>query len=164
MIYHIQKGGHYKSGIKIGLNFRNKVTFKAEFDFSCIYDHGTSDNYDVNKLYGFSTSWSHHKQSARIGWRCINGIDIQILAYSYDQGVRQDPQLLGTVKPGNCFECSIEKRKGSFLFTFNHDDKNKFISVKIKDGWFPLRYMLYPYFGGNMKAPHDMIMDVNEMK
>lgn len=124
-IYHISKGLNHIDGFHMGLHFKNEMKFKAKFSNRCLYDLGNSDNYDVNKLFGFSTSYHHHIQSARIGWRCIDGERIQILTYTYDQRRRQEPQLLGTVNANSIFECSIVKRKNYFEFEFIHGEKSK---------------------------------------
>lgn len=163
--YNIKEDKH-RSGLHIGFTFGNRIAFEAEFNSTCLYQLDGSDKYDINKLFGMSTSWYHHKNSCRFGWRCIDGENIEILAYVYVDGVRQtylDSQILGTVKPNQKFYASINinKDKDKYLFNF---DNNSFIEVDYKPAKiFPFKYKLYPYFGGNKTAPHDMEIKITHM-
>lgn len=140
----------------IGFTLKNKIAYRVVFDQSCLYDLKTNDNFDINKLFGFSTGIWHHDQSARIGWRCLNNSDIQLVTYSYNNGVRLTEQILGTVKPGVQFTCTIEDSGNTYNYTFN--DGNVFNKATVfKSGdKVKLKYLLWPYFGGNMPAPHKM--------
>ena len=163
MDFEIKKGSNYATGFHFELTFSNEISFKAKFDENCLYDLGTSDNYDINKLYGFSTSYHHHKQSARFGWRCIDGENIQILTYTYDKGKRMEPTLLGTILPGQEIIGSIKRNKSSYTFEFLTSGKEKKVIIPISQNcWYP-RYILWPYFGGNMPAPHDMSLEVSSV-
>lgn len=163
MVYSINKGRHKVQGFHCGLTFRREIHAKVSFDSSCLYDLKDSDNYDVNKLFGFSTSYFHHRQSARIGWRCIDGLNIQLLTYTYDKGKRQEPQLIKTVKPNRIFTASIFDNRVNFGFEVKIGEEIFHKRVMKTDSWFPFRYYLYPYFGGNKTAPHDMIISVDRI-
>ena len=164
MVYKFRNNKFYPKGLHFGLTTKNEIRFEASFDPSCIYDHHSSDNYDVNKLFGFSTDWYHHWNSARVGWRCINNQNIQILTYTYDKKERQQPQMLGIIEPGDKIVCSILKSPSSFYFTFESKGKSKEILVDTHQYNFPIKYLLFPYFGGNMTAPHDMRLEVTRLK
>ena len=161
--YIIKKGKHKASGFHFGLTFKKSIKFQAKFHESCLYNLGNNDNYDINKLYGFSTTIFHHKQSARIGWRCIDGENIEILTYSYNDSNRDltDSEILGDVKPNELFQCEITDNEDHYLYKFYKIKNDKFeivssaIDKKQKD-WFLFHYILYFYFGGNNTAPHDM--------
>jgi hypothetical protein len=162
--YEIKKGKHNHRGFNLGFTFSKEVCFRAKFDESCLYDLGNNDNYDINKLYGFSTTWSHHKQSARVGWRCIDGEKIQLLTYSYNNGVRSidESDLLGEVEPNQWFRCEIHDLENYYFYKYRSycDDGETAQFNTATDGkrqdWFLFHYLLYPYFGGNNPAPHDM--------
>ena len=73
--------------------FYNLIQSEEVFDSIRVYffpncTYQLSENYDqVNKLYGFSEGF-HHWNSARTGWRCVDGENIELLAYSYINGKR----------------------------------------------------------------------------
>jgi hypothetical protein len=159
-VFNIKKGKH-SSGFHFGLTFSKRVCFEAEFDSSCIYVLKGNDKYDINKLYGLSTSYHHHKNSCRFGWRCINGKDIEILAYTYVNSARMDSEVLGTVKPNEKFYASIRIEKDKYVYNFNNE---KIIEVDNTYGrkWW-LKYRLYPYFGGNKVSPKDMKIKIKRV-
>jgi len=157
---YIIKEGNHSSGIHFGVTFKNSIEFTAMFDASCQYEFAENDIdiYDVNKLFGYSTSWFHHIQSARIGWRCIDGTMFEILTYSYNGGKRSEPMVIGIVGPDQPFTCTINDVGDFFLYTFKaQGDKSVYVMKDAKSkNWFPFKYYLYPYFGGNKVAPHRM--------
>ena len=159
--YLIKKGNHYPSGFHFGITFKKTISFRCKFDDTCLYDAlGDNDEYDINKLFGFSTTWFHHRQSGRVGWRCIDGENIELLTYSYNKGKRniKESDILGTVKPGEMFYCAIQDTEDKYVYIFQKAfDENISIQTdpKQKD-WFLFHYLLFPYFGGNKTAPHNM--------
>src|SRR5687767_8188281 len=67
--YTIPVNSHYSDKSSYAPFSRSEVLFKAKFDSSAIYQSVTPVNqFDVNKLYGFSEGGDHHLNSARIGW------------------------------------------------------------------------------------------------
>jgi len=167
--YLIKKNKHNPKGLHLDITFKKSIKFICSFDESCLYDLGDNDNYDVNKLYGFSTTWFHHIQSGRVGWRCIDSKKIQIVTYSYNDGVRSldDIDVLGEVYPNEEFVCSITDEEDAYTYTFEKlNDPNSHIVAKDKKrkDWFLFHYLLYPYFGGNRTATHDMIINLRRIK
>jgi hypothetical protein len=161
-IYTIKKGKH-SSGFHFGLSFSNTLRFSAMLLDSCLYDIKDNDDYDINKLFGFSTSYFHHKNSARIGWRCNDKKQIELFAYAYVKGKRHSVYL-GTVDVNTDFECTIIDTEKEYLFNVkvaevleNDIQKKEYNAVinKNKD-WFIFHYHLFPYFGGDKTAPHTM--------
>lgn len=157
--YLIKRGKHSAKGLNVGITLSRKLSFRAKFDDSCIYHFGDVDDRDINKLFGFSTTWFHHKQSARVGWRCV-GNKIEVVTYSYNGGKRENNEtdVLGVVEPGELFYCTIEDTEKDYVYTFKKGfDENVTVKwdAKKKD-WFFFHYLLFPYFGGNKVAPHDM--------
>lgn len=158
--YTIKKGEH-RSGLHFGFTFGNKVCFSAIFDESCIYELEGNGKYDINKLFGMSTSYHHHKNSCRFGWRCVDGENIEILAYTYVNSARLDSEVIGTVKPNESFYASIRVYNDKYVYNFNNE---KLLEVDNTDGrkwWF--KYKLYPYFGGNKTAPNEMKIKMKKL-
>jgi hypothetical protein len=160
--YDILKGEHSSKGLNFGLTFKHKIKFRACFTKSCLYDLKNNNNYDINKLFGFSTTWSHHRQSARVGWRCIDGNKIQLLTYSYNDSKRaiEEADMFAEVNIGDWFICEIIDLESSYQYRFSleNDPQNRITvsnNPKQKD-WFLFHYLLFPYFGGNEPAPHNM--------
>jgi len=158
--YLIKNGHHKPVGIHLGLTFTNKITFKASFDPSCLYHFGDVDDYDTNKLCGFSSTWNHMIQSARVGWRSLDGKTIQILTYTHSQHQisLNEIYILGVVNPNEVFYCTIENVRYMFRYSFQKENYSNIVTlsnIKTPD-WFPFHYYLFPFFGGNKTAPHDM--------
>ncbi len=165
MVYKIPRGKHSAEGLHFGLTFKREIKFKASFAESCLYHFGDTDDYDVNKLFGYSVVWyHHHKQSARFGWRCLNGVDIEILTYTYNEGERQQPQLLHAIRPNQEFIGSIYDHPNYFLFEMDISGIHVSKMIEKKKTSIPLRYYLYPYFGGNKLCPYDMFINVEKIK
>jgi hypothetical protein len=143
-----------------GFTFKNTISFSALLENNCIYDLHNNDDYDTNKLYGVSTSYSHMFQSARIGWRCLDDKTIQIMAYTHDQGVFLNPQVLGTVNTNTWFDCKIVINDFSFIYSFIQNNKTNVITVPKKTKGWNFKYRLFFYFGGNEKAPHKMVAHI----
>lgn len=159
--YTIKKGKH-SSGLRIPRVFFQTpklMTFEVKFHENCWYRPADQnpDWSDINKLCGFSQGW-HHNNSYRIGW--LPDFDnegvIGLYHYSYSQGKRDFVRF-----------DSIEVDK-SEIFNFEiQDDSFGGIQIiadvpwnepSINSYWFG--YLLYPYFGGNLKAPNKMDIDL----
>lgn len=162
--YTIKKGKNFSKLFgfipHFGLTTKNKHNFKIKFETNCLYYFNNIDDWDINKLCGISTSYSHHVQSARIGWRCRDGENIEILAYCYNNkeriGGTSIDYVLGVVKPGELFECSIVVEKNKFILNMKMKNYFKEFSLDKDDNSWCVKYFLYPYFGGNNPAPHNM--------
>jgi hypothetical protein len=155
----IKKGSHSSSGFHFGFTFKDRISFEAKFDESCLYTIDDNDKYDVNKLFGFSTTIFHHKQSARLGWRCLDGSNIQLLTYSYNDSKRdlKDLDVICEVKPDQLFFAEIIDLEDKYEYRVFLDTDDFIIKHdKKKKDWMPFHYFLFPYFGGNKTAPHDM--------
>ncbi len=166
--YRIKKGNHFRSGLHFGITFKNSISFRCKFDDTCLHGElGQGDEYDISKLFGFSTTWFHHKQSGRVGWRCIDGENIQLLTYSYNKGKRdiKESDILGTVKPREMFYCKIEDTEKEYVYSFQKafDDKTVIKTDPKQKDWFLFHYLLFPYFGGNKVAPHDMKIHLDRL-
>lgn len=159
--YVIKKNEHYSqsNGLK-NVSFP-ALHFKARFDSSSIYKTKNPENqYDINKLYGVSDCGDNHQvNSARYGWRW-NGEAIEIFAYCYVNSIRET-QLLGTVSIGEELSLGIttDKHQYDFLFREKHFRLKRSCSGEGLSG-----YQLYPYFGGDETAPHEVRVFIKEVQ
>ena len=127
--------------------------FTVRFDSSAIYTTTIPLNQlDINKLYGFSDNAAlHHDFSARFGWRWSDGA-LRLFAYVYNEGKVASEEIT-TVEIGKDIACSL-RVKGN-QYEFQVADKIKLMprasTTPTAQG-----YLLYPYFGGDEAAPHDV--------
>ncbi|MEQ8473529.1 MAG: hypothetical protein RIC35_20195 [Marinoscillum sp.] len=131
-----------------------KCYFKAIFDESAIYQTEDPVNqYDINKLMGFSDCNSvHHVNSARFGWRWLDDL-LEIHAYVYVNGERFS-ELVGVVPLNEPSSYEIAITKETYRFKLNELDEVVMPRGSTCDQG--AYYMLWPYFGGDETAPHDI--------
>ena len=154
-LYKIAEGDHYSTPRRVGTLKDSPLTFTAVFDSTAIYD---SDG-DLNKLYGFSDCNSlHHNNSARIGWRYY-GDRLELWAYTYANGVRSMEYLTSAIT-GLPVLCSITKGDGFYSVCAGGVCKNVPRGNTCETGVY---YLLYPYFGGDLPAPHDVYIQIKEI-
>jgi hypothetical protein len=158
--YTIKQGEQYSDNSGLKRIETEELNFEVRFDSSAIYQTALKNNqYDINKLYGFSdNNGPHHQYSARFGWRWSNNA-LRLFAYVYNNGVRQSEEL-GTVPIGEVIHCSIKADSSQYIFRLNDIRK-----VLPRGSTTPLAkgYKLYPYFGGDETAPKQIsiwIMDI----
>jgi hypothetical protein len=157
--YIILKGQHYASGTNVGILDKRSLHFKVRFDSSCIYTLANASNAaDINKLYGFSDCGSnHHENSARFGW-VWNGKAIELYAYCYTESKR-DSKLLASVAIGQEIELSLVAEPGKYVFTVGGKSETMKRSCSSEEQ----AYKLYPYFGGDEVAPHDVRIFIRDI-
>ena len=160
----ISKGHHYPWLIPITFPFwvkkKGSTVRKAKFFFtnSCLFNLYDEDQHDVNKLFGFSIGW-HHKTSFRFGWRPIlNENKIEIVAYEYHDGIRQPTMPICRIFPNQWYEFIISYNRKKVRTYYFVDDEGFTNLVKLKGRNYGLGYTLGIYFGGNEKAPQDIII------
>ena len=151
--YTIQKGNQFcdRNGYKpIELT---EMKFLARFDSTAIYQTQSIENqYDINKLYGFSdNNTDHHQYSARFGWRWSDKA-LRLFAYVYNGGAVISKELT-TVMIGAEVNCSIRISCDNYLFTVDGTTTSmpRTATTDKAKG-----YQLYPYFGGDESAPHQI--------
>jgi hypothetical protein len=158
--YIIRKGNHSAEGNHYRSLLTDHLKFRVLFDSSCIYTTSREWNTaDVNKLYGFSDcNTGHHVNSARFGWRW-SGQALEILAYCYVNGERQS-KLLGTIPIGQPVDMSIRLQESEYIFELNGQSFRmpRYCATSRAEG-----YQLYPYFGGDETAPHDVKILVRDL-
>ena len=141
------------------------INIKVKFDKSCLYDP-LDNEHDINKLWGMGFV-HHHKNSARFGWRCMtigkNKI-IEIHAYCYIDGKRVSEKLIECM-PNEWVELDLDVLKDRYQFKAQNIDGERALKFIPKGDTRFLQlftYKLFPYFGGNNAAPHDMEMTIIE--
>jgi hypothetical protein len=158
--YTIREGQQYCDGNGYVPVSYSELKFTARFDSSAIYttiDPGNQD--DINKLYGFSdNNTDHHQFSARFGWRWSNS-SLRLFGYVYNNGSWVAKEL-GVVAIGADNSCSIKVTPTQYIFTLNSaiDSLPRLSTTATGSG-----YKLFPYFGGNEVAPHDVRIWIHEL-
>ena len=158
--YTIKKGAQFANENAYVQSNYSELKFIVKFDSSAIYKSITAENqFDINKLYGFSDNNSgHHQFSARFGWRWSDNA-LRLFGYVYNNGVR-DSKELGTVKIGAENICSIKISLTAYIFSLNGKIETLPRSSTTLTA---VGYKLYPYFGGNEYAPHDIFIWIKEL-
>ena len=130
----------------------NYITFKSIFDSSTIYITDDPINqYDVNKLYGVSDCGCNHKQySMRLGWRWLND-SLEILWFKHMHGTFTFEKIK-TINLNQSYKYSITLEDSLYLICVD----GMCVSTKRSCNGTYRHYYLYPYFGGDEKAPHDI--------
>ncbi|NTS39351.1 hypothetical protein HRG84_00410 [Flavisolibacter sp. BT320] len=159
--YVIPKGAHYANGNDLKTVETDALKFTVRFDSSAVYKTTDPHNqWDINKLYGFSDNGAgHHQFSARIGWRWSEGA-LRLFAYTYNNAVREEKEI-AAVPIGKELRCAIAVSKGAYLFSV--EDKSVSLQ-RLSTTPLATGYRLYPYFGGDETAPHEVRIWIREEK
>lgn len=154
--YLIRKGNHYCDQNTVKSVSTSEMKFTAKFNSSAIYTTIDPVNqFDINKLWGFSEGLNHQYNSARIGWNYDNNV-LRLHGYVYSKGVRYSQEIT-TIPLNTEILCSIKLVGSTYLITANGK------SVTLPRGLSTTRasgYQLYPYFGGDETAPQDITIDL----
>ncbi len=157
--YYIKQGNHYCEQNQAELMFDTTINATVVFDSSAIYTSLTIENQgDVNKLIGFSDGGTNHQEnSARLGWSW-NGQKVVLYAYAYVNKVR----IIKTIALADINQevtCAVQAKTDYYSFTVNGvtDTVQRYSA-----GYTGLRYKLFPYFGGDEAAPHDVRIKITE--
>lgn len=146
--------GEHSAGVDIQLLQVDELKFQAVFDESAIYTSQLAENqWDINKLMGFSDCNSHHHEnSARFGWRWLDD-QLEIMAYCYVNGERISEKI-GELPLNTPGKFSLKLKADSYSFSF---DSYPIVEIPRQNtcdkGAY---YMLWPYFGGDETAPHEI--------
>jgi hypothetical protein len=136
------------------------ITKHFKFTDSAIYQFNDADQYDINKLFGFSVGM-HHNNSFRFGWRPNKDLNkIEIVGYEYHDKVRIPSIPICEVELNKWYEYKMIYLCGFKTIHYHVSDGSKTIiaggnkiELKHKINW---GYRLGLYFGGNKKAPHNI--------
>lgn len=168
--YKIKSGNHNSEGINFGIHFSNSTVYKnVTFSESCKYNLGNVNQFDINKLYGFSIGLfkPNSFNSARFGWRWnIDKQKIELFAYIYVNGIRvgqgcvdEDKIFLSDVNINqNVYtQISVIDNQYKFSVVENNNTVHKYFQRSGNGAG----YNQYPYFGGDEVAPHDIIIQLD---
>lgn len=158
--YLIRSGAHYATSNPLKKTTTDRLKLEVTFDSSAIYTTTDPANQgDINKLYGMADCGTlHQTNSARFGWRWYNN-QLEIHAYTYLNTKRQSTYI-GTVELGKASICELEF--GDKMYTFWLDGKQ--VTLPRACSGAGEGYQLYPYFGGDEVAPHDIRIIIRELK
>ena len=138
----------------------DNLKFRALFDSSAVYKTIKAENQgDINKLYGVSDCGSfHHTNSARFGWRWYNN-QLEIWAYTYINGERKS-SFVDTVALDKFYTYQIRFSDNKYIFILNEKE----VEMPRACSGTTKGYKLFPYFGGDESAPHDISIWIEELK
>jgi len=156
---YIIKEGKHSSSNKIRTLKSDTISFDVKFTETAIYkSEKPSNQYDINKLFGFSDcNQHHHENSARFGWRWLDE-KIEIFSYVYNNGVRSYT-FIKSILPNEIHEYQIIILEDNYIFSV---DNSIVIEKRTNKCDVGLYYLLYPYFGGDESAPHKIIIFMKE--
>ena len=157
--YRIPQAHHYSESTAFINIETQELKFAVKFDSSAIYTTLDPWNqYDINKLYGFSDNdANHHQFSARIGWRWSEN-KLRLFGYVYNNGVVIYNEI-AAISIGKEHDCSIKVNLDSYVFTVGDEQISlPRLSILAKGKG----YKLFPYFGGDETAPHDINIWIKE--
>lgn len=158
--YIIKKGNHYADQNALQVLNTSAIVASVMFDSSAIYTTVNQHNQgDINKLIGFSDCGTEHQQnSARLGWSW-NGKSVIIYAYSYVNAERIS-RPLGSVELNKSFNCSVKAENDYYYFQAGmYTDSIR----RHCNAFTGSRYKLFPYFGGDETAPHEISIVIKEI-
>lgn len=158
--YTIQQGQQYCDQNTLKLTNLSAQTIDVIFDSSAIYTTIDPNNqYDINKLYGFSEGFNHQYNSARIGWRWSND-SLRLFGYVYNNGTRVSSEI-SAVNIGDTIRCSISLLDSFYQFKVN---QRVLTLSRTAVGSVASGYQLYPYFGGDETAPQPITIKIKELR
>jgi|TARA_B100001093_G_C26489326_1_gene868354 hypothetical protein len=157
---YVIKEGNHSSRTSYKTTKTNCLQFQAIFDESAIYQSIDSNNqYDINKLYGLSDCKDHHiKTSIRLGWRWLN----DSLELHWFQHVNNNFSFdrITTINLNTIVNFSITFDNNYYYVSVDNDT----ITIDRPCNNQSIRkYYLYPYFGGDEKAPHDIKIKIKSI-
>ena len=149
--YTIKKGTH-RSTFSYKKFKGNSLVFDAIFDSTAIYTSQKDENqYDINKLFGVSTCGDRHMEnSIRFGWRWING-NLEIHWFKHEDGEFDFAKIMN-VELDRSYTYEIYLHDNYYFLSIGNETIQLDKDCKGKGN----NYFLYPYFGGNEEAPHDI--------
>jgi hypothetical protein len=167
--YTIKKGSH-SSGFRFcPVVNKKQMSVLVKFDVSCRYELQGEDQKDWNKLFGWSYL-RHQDNSVRVVWRYNeNRNDIEVAPYLHSRGkiiFPNESQIICIAI--DCFTCIDLIDTGDQYLVITDmglgDNTEVCSSMMPLNGIrkFPVGYKLYPYFGGNQTAPHDINIFMEE--
>jgi len=158
--YVIPEGAH-SSGSYFNHPTNSRIDFDFMLDESAVYTSEIPENqHDVNKIYGFSDfGVRHQKYSIRLGWRYLNN-ELELCWLRHEEG-RHTAATIRTIEPNVAYNATIDIKTFYYIITIDGD--TTMVRRRPEGNWGLIkRYYLYPYFGGNEYAPHDITIKIKE--
>ena len=144
---------------------KKSVSRKVTFGLNCVYDlEGEEDDLDVNKIFGLGYLWNKD-DSARFGWNYNNITNrVDLFAYYHVNGLRDFTKIC-SVSVGLQYLMILNINDQSYSFSVasisTGDEIGNHIVIKThKKKW---SYNMGMYFGGTLKAPHDITIEINKV-
>ncbi|WP_345162372.1 hypothetical protein [Nibribacter koreensis] len=139
---------------------KSKIKFEVKFDSTAIYTTKDPNNQaDINKLYGMADCGAfHHVSSARFGWRWYKG-KLELHAYSYKDG-KNTSTFITDIDLNKSYVCELTLTDGKYTYQV----KNNKVEHERSCSGQGQGYQLYPYFGGDEKAPHTINIKIKEIQ
>jgi len=159
-VYTIPAGQH-SSGTFINHPDNSRISFQFMLDQSAYYESEIPENqHDVNKIYGMSDfGLRHQKYSIRLGWRYINN-NLELCWLRHEEG-RHSSATIRVIEPDIIYSATIDIK--TFYYVIVIDSDTTLVRRRPEGNWGLIRrYYLYPYFGGNEYAPHDITIKIKE--
>jgi len=159
-VYTIPAGEH-SSGSFLNHPDNSRISFQFILDESAYYQTEIPENqHDVNKIYGMSDfGLRHQKYSIRLGWRYIDN-ELQLCWLRHEEGVHSSGTIK-TIEPDVIYDATIDIK--TFYYVIVIDSDTTLVRRRPEGNWGLIRrYYLYPYFGGNEYAPHDITIKIKE--
>lgn len=158
--YQINSGQHSATHHPYKTIETDSLQFIVRFDSSAIYQSLKAENqYDINKLYGFADNGSdHHQFSARFGWAWHDGA-LHLYAYVYNAGKRESKHL-GAIPIGAETACVLAVTPTAYVFHYGDVTATLPRSSTTPQA---KGYLLYPYFGGDEVAPHNISIWIKQL-
>lgn len=156
-----RKGDHYSMPRWSESMHGQTLMFDARFDMSAVYDfEDISIQSSKNKLMGFCDCNSlPHENSARFAWQWFNN-RLEIYAYCYASGNREE-KFIGVVNINEYNHYELEFSSDQYIFRLNNQTP-----VIMKRGATcntGVYSKLWPYFGGQVAAPHDVTINIKSI-
>lgn len=158
--FRIPQGQHYNNLRNIGLFPHDSLAFEVVFDSTAIYQtQNPANQADWNKLMGFSDCGTHHHtNSARVVWRYLPASGgFQLGEYYYSNGSRSF-SALGNFQLNDTIPVKLYISKGYYQVEVGQKTGQEQRACNTSIG----RYMLFPYFGGDETAPHDINIYIHQ--
>lgn len=185
MKFKIRRGRHFSDGVfnkirdsihtSLAILKNREIKFFSILTDSCVYID-TQNPRQINKLCGIYNIHPYY-ESVRFGWRNVGENRIEILGFVHSNSIfdtiravifgkpRYESFSLGEIKTNQeaLMEISIKDNFYHMKILLEHG-YNYVIIKRKKKILFPFWLKSFPYFGGKMPAPHDMLIYLKSLK
>jgi len=146
--YTVRKGKHHSRGPRCPFIRPRKISFQVDSAFTV-----PSSEVGWSKLFGYADGIHHHANSIRIGLISRNG-KIFTSAYWYHSGTRGWTEIT-EILPDITYSASIDWTSTEYIVTVDG------VEVRVPRAGKLITYPLFPYYGGRLPAPHDILFQLD---